>query len=251
MRRAITLAIAIALICGAVLALSTLLHEPLDPVQVASVDDDGKSIDFTTLAQVNPDVVGWIEIEGTNVSQPIVAASKDDPRHYLDHAFDGSAHYAGTPYLDADVTAGLLDSQVSLVYGHHLLDDTMFSALAEYQDQDFLEAHQHVTVHVPGHVVTYRVIAARVVNASAESTVMSFPSVASLREWLRSIRHDKAAGLAGDFATNRVLELVTCSYSTYSNERTAVYAIPVDVDGQAIRYPSDMDRLLGPSFSSG
>lgn len=55
------------------------------------------------------------------------------------------------------------------------------------------------------------------------------------------------ARLAGDFATNRVLALVTCSYGTFNNERTVVYAIPISCDGETIRYPSDMNRLLGKS----
>lgn len=36
----------------------------------------------------------------------------------------------------------------------------------------------------------------------------------------------------------------------YRNKpRTAVYAIPVTCNGEAIRFPSDMNRLLGQSGS--
>lgn len=104
-----------------------------------------------------------------------------------------------------------------------------------------------IAVRTPEHDVTYRVIAARKVNASAENSVVEFPSTASLREWLSGQLEIADARLDGDFATNRVLALVTCSYGTFQNERTVVYAIPISCDGEAIGYPSDMNRLLGKS----
>lgn len=211
------------------------------------LQEDCATIDWDALMEVNPDIVGWIEIEGTNVSQPIVRANADDPEFYLKHALDGSWHYAGTPYLDASCTAGLLDSQLSLVYGHHLNDGSVFSDLALYADEGFLKRHQEIAVRTPEHDVTYRVIAARKVDASAENSVVEFPSTASLREWLAGQLEIADARLAGDFATNRVLALVTCSYGTFKNERTIVYAIPISCDGETIRYPSDMNRLLGKS----
>lgn len=174
-----------------------------------------------------------------------------------DHALFGSAEIVktssasnisdGTPYLDASCTAGLLDSQLSLVYGHHLNDGSVFSDLALYADEGFLKRHQEIALHTPEHDVTYRVIAARKVDASAENSVVEFPSTASLREWLSGQLEIADARLAGDFATNRLLALVTCSYGTFKNERTIVYAIPISCDGETIRYPSDMNRLLGKS----
>lgn len=243
--------IALAAIVMGALALwaASSVRVPAETPSPPLLEDASDAIDWDALRQVNPDVIGWIDVAGTNVSQPVVRASAEEPDFYLGHAFDGSRHYAGTPYLDASCTAGLLDSQVSLVYGHHLVDDSMFSELALLTDQGFLERHQQVRVRTPGHDVTYRIVGARKVDAAAERSVTSFPSTASLREWLAGELAAADARLAGDFATNRVLELVTCSYGTFANERTAVYAIPVACDGKAIRYPSDMNAMLGQAGS--
>ena len=243
--------IALVAVVMAALALwaASSLRVPADPPAPPLLEDGSAAIDWDALRDVNPDVIGWVDVEGTNVSQPVVRAGADDPGFYLTHAIDGSRHYAGTPYLDSSCTAGLLDSQVSLVYGHHLVDDSMFSQLALFTDQAFLERHGEVRVRTPEHDVSYRVIAARKVDASAERSVTAFPSTASLREWLSGELAAADSRLSGDFATNRVLELVTCSYGTFANERTAVYAIPVTCDGEEIRYPSDMNRLLGQSGS--
>ena len=43
------------------------------------------SIDWDYLKSVNEDIIGWLEIENTNISYPIL---KDNNLYYLKHSFD-------------------------------------------------------------------------------------------------------------------------------------------------------------------
>lgn len=103
-----------------------------------------KDIDFTSLKQINPDTVGWLEWEGTNVDYPVVQTS--DNNYYLHHAIDGSANAAGTIFMDKDNSANFSDD-VTVIYGHNMMDDSMFGSLSNLQDQNFYNAHPTMYYH--------------------------------------------------------------------------------------------------------
>ena len=95
-------------------------------------------VDFEGLKQINPDIVGWILIEGTNINYPIVQAEDND--YYLDHLFDGSYNKAGCIFLDYRCAPDLSDNH-SILYGHHMRDFSMFTQLINYKDPAFYDAH--------------------------------------------------------------------------------------------------------------
>ncbi len=90
------------------------------------------------LAQ-NPDTIGYISIEGTDVDNPVVQTVDND--YYLHIAFDGTDHRAGTVYMDfRDVFSWEEDkhSENIVLYGHNMADNSMFGSLRRYrQDLEF------------------------------------------------------------------------------------------------------------------
>lgn len=54
-------------------------------------------IDWDYWRSVNPDVVGWIRVEGTQIDYPIVQASPDDPDHYLNYDVYNLSEPMGLP----------------------------------------------------------------------------------------------------------------------------------------------------------
>lgn len=89
--------------------------------------DDVPSVDFNALAQINPDIVGWIYVPGTVINYPVVQTSNNTT--YLSRLFDASGNGSGTIFMDMDDTApGLVDEQTT-IYGHHMNDGSMFKAI--------------------------------------------------------------------------------------------------------------------------
>lgn len=96
------------------------------------------------LLKINPDTVGWIHIEGTNVSLPVVQkTTKDGNKYYLKVAFDGSSNKAGTIFLDMRNVLNAEERSDNLIlYGHNQKDKTMFGDLANYKnDTEFYSEH--------------------------------------------------------------------------------------------------------------
>lgn len=92
---------------------------------------------YGQLAKQNPDLAGWIQIEGTSINYPVMQTPKD-PDYYLDHDFQQKYSPYGVPYADSrsDLSGGNV-----LIYGHHTKNEGMFGALVEYESQLFYQEH--------------------------------------------------------------------------------------------------------------
>lgn len=88
----------------------------------------------------NADCIGWLSIDGTNISYPVMH-TPSDPQKYLRRNFYGKYSQSGVPFLD-----GRCDLQNSnlIIYGHNMRNGTMFSDLKKYVDRDFLNTHRTV-----------------------------------------------------------------------------------------------------------
>lgn len=92
------------------------------------------------LIAVNGDCIGWLSIDGTNISYPVMY-TPSEPQKYLRRNFYGKYSQSGVPFLD-----GRCDFQSTnlIIYGHNMRNGTMFADLKKYVDRDFLNAHRTV-----------------------------------------------------------------------------------------------------------
>ena len=188
-----------------------------------AVDDRGfPEIDWGALLAENPDVVGWVRVEGTPINYPVVQARADDPQRYLGCALDGTPNGHGCPYVDAGCDGA--DSQVVLSYGHNMIDGSMYSAFASYTDQGFFDDHREILFMTPEHDFRLEAVAAREVSAWDDHPETAFASPAELSARVKDLAAGaQAAGRVPDRAT-QVFEFVCCSYGR-DNGRTVVYAV--------------------------
>ena len=88
----------------------------------------------------NSDCIGWLSIDGTNISYPVMH-TPSDPQKYLRRNFYGKYSQSGVPFLDGRCD---LQSTNLIIYGHNMKNGTMFSNLKKYVDRDFLNTHRTV-----------------------------------------------------------------------------------------------------------
>ena len=110
----------------------------------------------------NADCIGWLSIDGTNISYPVMH-TPSDPQKYLRRNFYGKYSQSGVPFLD-----GRCDLQSSnlIIYGHNMRNGTMFSDLKRYVDRDFLNAHRTVKFETTDGVQTFIVTEVLKTNTS-------------------------------------------------------------------------------------
>lgn len=85
---------------------------------------------YAELYEQNPDLVGWIKIEGTKLDYPVMQTPHDKD-FYLDHDFDKKASQHGCIYAREECDVFRPSDNVTL-YGHNMKDGTMFATLNEY-----------------------------------------------------------------------------------------------------------------------
>lgn len=84
-------------------------------------------VDFEKLRQMNPDVIGWIEVEALpDISYPIVQAKNND--YYLHRTFKKKDNYAGSIFADCVNAADFSDCN-TIIYGHNMKNGSMFGNL--------------------------------------------------------------------------------------------------------------------------
>lgn len=227
-----------------IVAITWLLHQPQpralaadqppslsieEAIAEACDGDDGfPDIDWGHWLGVNPDIVGWMTIEGTGVDHPIVRARSDRPTFYLSHAVDGSDDGRGSVFLDAECEGGL-DAMHPVVYGHNWDNGLVFSDIAEYLDPAFASSHREVLLQTPSSRSRLSIQCVELANGTDSSNVLAFSGEEEMAAWYRERFLASAIRLGycpidGD-GPERVYTFCTCADGK-EDKRVLVYAIP-------------------------
>lgn len=91
------------------------------------------------LLELNPDYVGWLTIEGTEIDYPVLQT--EDEEYYLTHDFYGEENVNGQLILDAgcDIKQPSYNLVIS---GHNMKSGKMFADLKRYSSQSYWKRHK-------------------------------------------------------------------------------------------------------------
>ncbi len=193
------------------------LPEPGGEGAAAPPKEQGPEVDFEALSAINPDVVGWLSIDDTNISYPIVQG--EDNKYYLDHLFTGEKNRAGCLFLDSENAPDFSDGN-SVVYGHYLKDGTMFSSLLKYKEQDYFDAHPAGWLVTPEGTNRVRFFSGLVSNVRGEAWTTAPDAAWPTRMTQNSLFN---ADITPD-PSDQFLTLSTCSYE-FKNARFVLIGV--------------------------
>ena len=154
-------------------------------------------VDFASLQAINSDVYSWIYIpmgpEAGNIECPILQPRyEDDDNFYLHHDLNRDYLYAGCVYTQK-ANAKDYSDRVTVVYGHNMLDGTMFSNLVYFQNQQFFDTHEYFYIYTPGHILSYRIAAAIQFDTRHILNCFNFSDDRVFENWIDSyVLHPKS-----------------------------------------------------------
>ena len=112
--------------------------------------------EYASVFQLNPDMVGWINLPGTKINYPVVQ-TPDDPNFYLKRDFYKKSSRNGTIYAHAWANLQSPSDNVTL-YGHNMRDGSMFASLHKYKNKAFYDANPYIYFDTLYEHHTYQVL---------------------------------------------------------------------------------------------
>ena len=180
--------------------------------------------DLAALQSENPDCVGWLTIPDTTVDYPIVW-TPNDPEHYLRRDFYDSYASGGTPFLDGRNEAQA-KGQNLIVYGHNMLDGSMFKPVLQYFTPNFQVTHEDIYLELNGAQYHYQVLAA--LETNTRSPVYAYTDLSDIAE-MKNFRAAllEETGVGAIPQAEGYLTLSTCN-NQGGNSRVLVIAALVE-----------------------
>lgn len=112
-------------------------------------------VDFASLQATNPDLVGWIYVEGLEgVSYPVVKGDTNDK--YLHTTFQGTYNFAGTIFIDCQNRSDFEDCN-TVIYGHNMKDGSMFGRLRWFETQNAYAVSPYIWILTPDSTMKYEI----------------------------------------------------------------------------------------------
>ena len=89
---------------------------------------------FEELQKINPDVIGWIRVNDTNINYPLLQTDDDDT--YINTDAEGNYSLSGAIFLHCGNKPDFSDFN-NIIYGHHMEKEKMFGDIGNFTDETF------------------------------------------------------------------------------------------------------------------
>lgn len=199
------------------------------------------TIDITALQEVNPDVLGWIYLPGTNISYPLLQG--EDNQYYLNYTWDKQAYFVGSIFMECKNSADFSDFN-TILYGHNLNNGTMFSQLHLYKDQEQWLQYPYIYIVTGSGAFRYSIFSAYEVPTTATTYQLSFDEDGQKQRFLEECTGWSVldTGITPT-ETDQILTLSTCTGVIRSNR----WVVQARLDG-LISMPKDVDLSKHPGY---
>lgn len=233
-KKLVIISLLIILICSIILIIKSVSSEHIDNQKQEEISQVLDTIDIPKeqitssitermlqvreLKKENSEVVGWLQIDGTNISYPVCQANNND--YYLTHTYKKEKTSGGSLFLDKDYNFSI-PSENLLIYGHRNKKGLMFEELVKYKEEAFYKDHPTIRFTTSKEDATYEIIAAfrSRVYYQDETNVFryyQFVNAENSTDYIEYINNAKEASLYNTNKTatmgEQLLTLSTCDY---------------------------------------
>lgn len=115
-----------------------------------------RMLQLEELQKENSDIIGYLEIQGTNISYPVLQTTDND--FYMKKNYKKEYSKDGSIFLDKDYNWEIPSSNL-LIYGHNNKNGQMFCDLLNYKDESYYEEHPTIKFTTNKEEAEYEIIA--------------------------------------------------------------------------------------------
>lgn len=184
-----------------------------------------ESINLEKLYELNNDFIGWLKINGTNISYPVMQTDSNRKDYYLRKNFYKEYSQLGTPYIAEYCNVQTSDNVI--IYGHHITNYQVFGELEKYKKKEFYDNHKIINFNTIYENADYEIIEVFKTVAYTGFKYYQFINSSSEDEFNTFIKRCKELSFYNTGKTakygDKLLTLSTCEYSA-KNGRLVVVA---------------------------
>ena len=195
-----------------------LIESPWDTDYEA--DDRPILTELKDLYDQNNDLVGVLEVVGTDINYPVMQTISD-PEYYLRRDFYGDDSTAGSLFVDyrCDIVNQTTNT---IIYGHNMRSGTMFGGLKRYLNKDYYQSHKTIIFKTLYEVQEYEIVGVGLSSVGYDDddnykyyNFIDAVTGSELQEFLDNIQslsvYDETIDIS---ATDKLLTLSTCNSYT-------------------------------------
>lgn len=195
--------------------------------EVPTDDNSGEIktiIDFDKLLETNKDTKGWIKYNNDEINYPIVQAS--DNEYYIRRTFYKKYNQAGSIFMDYRNNS--FEDKNVVLYGHNMLDRSMFGSLKDVLENDFFLKNENNYIQLynaDNELLTYQIFSYYIIEKEEYYIKTSFNSDNEFLKFLNTIKGRSYKKFDVDLDINdKILTLSTCVGTEGTTRRKVVHA---------------------------
>lgn len=194
-----------------------------------------EKVDWAKLKDINKEIVGWVEINDTQIDYPVLYHEGDSrsSQYYLYRDYKGNPDDWGSVFIDYRSTKSTKSKNV-IMHGHHMNDGTMFADMLKYGrysiDMDFYKKSPTITFNTPEENATYKIISVFKTNTLSSHgeffnyMIGEFQNEKDFMNYVYNVRVRSMVNCPVDVnEDDSLITLSTCSYE-YTDFRTVIVA---------------------------
>ncbi|MBQ3321459.1 MAG: class B sortase [Firmicutes bacterium] len=172
-----------------------------------------QGLDLLEKYQENPDMAGWLQVEGTSINYPVMRGEK-----YLYRDFRRESNVSGSLFVEDDWTGA---DMCTLIYGHNMwMYGTMLNPLHRFADGDFFRRNRHIKFYVildggrSAEKRTYEILCCSKTSVDTwnYASCQYIGSIEELNRFLSDCRNRAVQRTDTVFEAGQAIVLSTCSY---------------------------------------
>lgn len=166
-----------------------------------------------SLAKINPDLYGWISVEGTNINYPLVQG--DDNQYYLDHAYTGDYLPLGSIFVDYRCNTSITKNYNTVIYGHNLTNGNMFHDVTKFFKDEYFNG-VYIVIYTMDGIYYYEPFSVYETRNDYQYFRTGFTSGEDFIEFAEEMRDNSQMEKDVSFTKNdRIITLSTCTNGAY------------------------------------
>lgn len=178
-------------------------------------------VDLTDLKKKNNDVVGWIQVGGTNINYPFVQTT--DNTYYLTKDINKNNNSAGWVFMDYRNNIKDFDKN-TILYAHSRVNGTMFGSLKNIMNNDWYnnKLNHVIKLSTMYESTLWQVFSVYITPVVNDYIQIEFNNDDTYLDFLNLIQ--KRSAYTFDVSLNTLDKILTLSTCYNDNERVVMHA---------------------------